>query len=71
MAGWGLLEIIPLCRFHHRLLDNYEGEWPSIIGALGSMYHNRMYLCYNGSNVHLGPDERVEEVRVGLQRRGA
>lgn len=65
-AGWGLLEIIPLCRFHHRVLDFSVGPWRGIIEELAAHYHRRMYLCYNETSVYLGPEARVKEVVDGL-----
>lgn len=65
-AGWGLLEVIPLCRFHHRKLDAYEPSWVDIVGFLGEEFHGRMYLCYKDSGLYLGPEDRIEEVRCRL-----
>lgn len=60
-AGWGLLEVLPLCRYHHRLLDDYVAPWPEIIATLASDFHSRMLSCYTDV-VYMGPEERVEEV---------
>ncbi len=61
-AGWGLLEIIPLCRAHHRRLDEGGEVWERIIEPLAADYHRRMYLCHNSTDVYLGPEERVREI---------
>jgi len=53
-AGWGLLEVVPLCRLHHRLLDEGNETWKKIIAPLADRYHRRMESCYNGTNVYLG-----------------
>lgn len=60
-AGWGLLEIIPLCRFHHRLLDEGSEVWKNIIGEVADRYHRRMYLCYHNTDVYLGTEEEVND----------
>lgn len=49
---------------HHRLLDDYVDPWVGdIIPTLATDFHMRMYLCYNGGDVYLGPWDRIEEVR--------
>lgn len=53
-AGLGLLEVIPLCRFHHRLLDEGNPTWKKIVGELAFRYHERMLKCYENSDVYLG-----------------
>jgi len=35
--------VVPLCRFHHRLLDDHVGEWPAIIAQLADAWIRRMY----------------------------
>lgn len=61
-AWWGLLEVIPLCRPHHDLLDSYARPWPEIVGQLGAEYHRRMFALHRDENVYLGDDERIREV---------
>ena len=64
-ATWGLLELIPLCRLHHRLLDDYVDPWPSLIATLASRYHQRMFALFGVDVVYLGPEERIREVMDG------
>lgn len=57
-AHYGLHEIIPLCRFHHRLLDDNVAPWPEIIAPLAEEFQKRMCSCYN--EPYPEPDERTE-----------
>lgn len=61
-ASSGLLEVIPLCRMHHRLADEGSAVWGYIITNLAEEFHGRMIRCYNDDVMFLGPQERVEEV---------
>lgn len=63
-AWWGLLEVIPLCRTHHTLLDNYVNPWPSIIAELGGEYHRRMLALHGDGKVYCGDDTRIREVSL-------
>lgn len=64
-AGYGLLEMLPLCREHHRLLDEGSGPWEDIIERLGKAYHVRQEKVYRNSGLYMGPTDRIEAVRRG------
>jgi hypothetical protein len=68
-GGDGLLEMVPLVRYWHRLLDDYDPFTRRIIALPAVVFWYQMW--YNHGRTHyLGPEARIEEVLAECKKLG-
>ena len=60
----GLLEMLPLCRIHHRLFHDGNAFTVAAVVMHHRWYFVDIYETYKDSGLYLGPVYRIEEVRL-------
>ena len=63
LVTFGILEVVPVCRRCHGLAEEGHAWTVSMIERYAGGYYRYQYLRFVDSDVYLGPEYRIAEIR--------